>query len=239
MAGKSVVVGIHQPNFLPWLGFFDKVARSDIFIILDHVQYPKSGGCWTNRVKLLFVDGNAKWVTVPLRRSGTGFQDINKVTIDNSKNWQQKLLKTLQRNYSRTPYYRETISFLEPLILNRADNLSEYNISSILALKKALNISSECIVSSEYNPSGSSNEMLISLIREVCGTEYLCGDGAYGYIREEMFAASGIRLTYQNFIPAVYPQVGVQQFIPGLSIIDALMNVGFEGVKQLINVRQQ
>ncbi len=228
------IVCIHQPNFFPWLGFFDKIARSDCLILLDHVQLPKSGGTWTNRVKLLFINGEAKWVTVPIIRTGHSYQQINQIKIHNESKWQGKFLKTLQRNYSRAPYYHEVSTFLLPLFLKKTDTLSEFNCNSIVAILGELKFSTRCILSSNLAVHGSSNEMLIALVKSVDGTTYLCGDGAGGYIDEKAFSDWGINLVYQKFQHPVYPQKGADAFQPGLSIIDALMNVGFEGVRTLL-----
>jgi len=229
------IIAIHQPNFFPWLGFFNKIARADIFILLDHVQMPKTGGTWINRVQLLFSDGKPRWVTVPIKRTYHGFQKVTDVQINSTTQWQKKFLKTLWANYGRSPYYHQIITYLEPLILNDTDNLAEFNISAIKMLNRKLGLTPQIVRSSEFPLDGTSNEMLIALVQAVGGTAYLCGGGASDYMDDNKYASAGVDLIHQNFQHPVYHQIGNHDFVTGLSIIDALMNVGFEGVKDLLN----
>lgn len=232
---KNNIVAIHQPNFFPWLGFFDKANRVDVFIFLDHVQQQKSGATWTNRVRLLYIDGEDRWFTVPIRHPTHGVISINDILIDDTKKWRQDLLKTLQRNYGRTLYYREVISLIEPLIFNDIKNLAEFNIFAIQKLMTFLELNPKIIKSSDLNIRGKSNELLILLTLAVGGTTYLCGDGADQYIDGKKFSATGVHLIYQNFYHPLYPQKNSKRFIPGLSIIDVLMNCGINHTKLLIN----
>ena len=231
---EKTIVAIHQPNFFPWLGFFDKIARADIFILLDHVQMPKTGGTWTNRVKLLFSDNEARWITVPIKRSYHGFQKINEIHINHSIPWQKKILKTLWANYSRTTYYSQIKAYLEPLIFNDTNNLADFNISTIMDIVRNLGLPPRIIRSSKFNVQNTSNEMLIALVKAVGGTTYLCGGGSSVYIDENKFLKADIELIFQNFKHPIYPQIHGQTFTPGLSIIDVLMNCGLDGTKSLL-----
>ena len=98
------IVAIHQPNFFPWLGFFNKIVKSDYFVLLDDVQMPKKGGTWTNRVPLI-ISGKKNWLTIPIDRSYSGTMPINKVKIKNELNWRDKMLKTLYISYKKHPYF--------------------------------------------------------------------------------------------------------------------------------------
>jgi hypothetical protein len=230
----SRVVAIHQPNFFPWLGYFDKVAKSDVFIFLDHVQFPKTGGVWSNRVKLL-VGGEARWVTAPIVRNFHGVRAISEMEFQSNDPWRDKLLRSLAGNYGRAPFYRETVEFIEPLILNPENNLARYNGAAVRAIANRLGLPSEKFHwSSEMGVDKRANEMLISLTRAVDGGAYMCGGGAEGYQEDATFAAAGVGLIYQDFQHPVYPQIGAKEFVSGLSIIDALMNHGFEGVGKLL-----
>ena len=234
MMGEKNIVAIHQPNCFPWLGFFDKFVRADVFILLDHVQIQKTGGTWGNHVKILFTDGKSRWITIPIKRSYHGFQQLKEVRINSSTPWQKKILKTLWANYGRAPYYPSVSSFFEPLIMNDTDNLVEFNRAVIEALVHELDLTPSIVRSSDLNIHGASNEMLIALIQSVGGTAYLCGGGASEYMDNEKYSKAGIDVIYQNFRHPIYPQIGNRDFIPGLSIVDALMNVGFNGVKDLL-----
>ena len=105
------IIAIHQPNFFPWLGYFDKIVKSNLFIFLDHVQFPKKGGTWMNRVNLL-VCGKAKWITASVDRNYTGTKKINEIKIKSNDNWKQKFLKTLEQSYNKHYFFDQTMVFL-------------------------------------------------------------------------------------------------------------------------------
>jgi hypothetical protein len=232
------LVAIHQPNFFPWLGYFDKIARSDVFILLDHVQFQKTGGTWSNRVKLL-QGGEARWVTAPILRQFHGVLAVGEMEFQPDGLWREKVIKSLVTNYARTPYFRDVMDFLEPLIRNPEGNIARYNGRAIKAIAQYLGLPIEKFRwSSEMVVDGRASEMLISLTRAVGGTAYMCGGGAEGYQEDATFAAAGVGLIYQNFQQPVYPQIGSKVFVPGLSVIDALMNVGLVGVRSALKTTE-
>jgi hypothetical protein len=230
----TCVVAIHQPNFLPWLGYFDKIARSDVFIFLDDVQFSKTGGTWSNRVKMLLAE-EPRWVTAPIRRAFNGVVSINQIEWADEQPWRAKLLKTLSVNYAKKPFFRETMAWLEPLILLPEGNLARYNMAVIRAIADQIGLRhNHCVTSSSLGGQGQASELLINLTRNVGGDCYLCGGGASGYQQDEAFASAGVELRYQSFTHPIYTQHGGHAFIQGLSIVDALMNLGFEGVGQMV-----
>ncbi len=230
------VVAIHQPNYFPWLGYFDKIARSDVFILLDHVQFQKTGGTWSNRVKLL-VSGEARWATAPIVRNFHGVRAIGEMEFQSNNPWRDKLRKSLDANYARAPFFRETLEFIEPLILNPENNLARYNGTAVMAIANRLGLpSGKFCWSSEMGVDEQASEMVISLARAVGCDAYMCGDGAKGYQEDTAFAAAGVDLIYQDFRHPVYPQVGSKEFSPGLSIIDALMNIGVDEVRATLHI---
>jgi len=232
----SRVLAIHQPNFFPWLGYFDKIARSDVFIFLDHVQFPKTGGVWSNRVKLL-VSGEARWVTASIVRNFHGVRAISEMEVRSNNPWRDKFLKSLVINYGRALFFDETMNLLEPLILNPEINLARYNGAAVMAIAKYLGLLVEKFRwSSEIGVDEQASEMLISLTRVAGCDAYMCGGGAEGYQEDTAFAAAGVGLIYQNFQHPVYPQIGAKEFVPGLSVIDALMNIGVDGVRAALHI---
>lgn len=228
-----MIVSIHQPNFFPWLGYFDKINRSDIFVFLDDVQFPKKGGSWTNRVKL--ISGNEpRWITATLDRNYHGVRNINEMLYKENEPWREKALNTIFLNYKKAAFFEDNFSFFEELINNKNNLIAEYNIHSILAITEKLGFSSEKIHTSSKLPhTGSSNELLISITKIFGGTTYMCGGGAEGYQDESLFQEAGIELKFQNYKHPVYNQEGTVEFQPGLSIIDAVMNLGWDGTRQL------
>ena len=228
------LVAIHQPNFFPWLGYFDKIAKSDVFVFLDHVQFPKSGaGVWTNRVKLIRA-GAPSWFTATLNRQYHGTRNINEMSFLQGNPWREKLFKTLEHEYKKHPFFPEVAQVVQPLLLNPENRVADYNIQAITAIAEAVGLKTEKLRrSSEYSVDGASNEMLCTLTRTVGGDVYLCGGGAEGYQEDAKFTAQGIGVQYQNFVHPVYPQKNQDSFVPGLSIIDMLMNQGFEKTKTI------
>lgn len=228
------LVAIHQPNFFPWLGYFDKIRRADIFILLDDVQYQKTGGTWSNRVRLL-INGEGRWLTAPLERNFHGMRAINQMVFSDKDDWRGRVLRTIHSAYRRAAYFSEVWRVVEPLIANPAQNLAEFNIHAITAMANAMRLDTSRFVRSSSLPTGSTaTHRLIDLTRSVGGGQYLCGGGAGGYQDDQAFKDAGIVLAYQGFSPAPYPQQGGGAFVAGLSAIDAAMNVGWAGIQSLL-----
>lgn len=231
---ETIVVAIHQPTFFPWLGYFNKIVRCDRFVVLDSVQFPKKGGTWANRVKLL-INGQPDWVTMPIERSYHGVRSYAEMRIDSAVTWRDKLRQTIRTNYGASPYFDEVFPAIEDLICNSTTGLTDYNLSAILYLAKALGLDvAKIILASKVKAEGAGTDLLVSITKSVNGTAYLCGGGASEYQEDEKFAAAGLDLIYQNFKHPVYEQANTREFVPGLSVIDALMNCGFEGTAALI-----
>ena len=228
------VVAIHQPNFLPWLGYFDKLARADVFVLLDHVQFQKKGGNYANRVQLLTGGGRPGWITAPVDRTYHGTRPINEIAIDESQPWRQKLLKTIVANYARAAHFAEMFSVVEELIGHPSRGLAELNENAIRRLVGKIGLSTRHIVlSSSLDPAGSATDLLIELVQAVDGDAYLSGGGAEGYMEADKFEAAGIELQMQDFQHPVYPQ-GRGEFVPGLSVIDPMFHLGPEGTRRLL-----
>lgn len=231
----SRLVAIHQPNFLPWLGYFDKIARADVFVLLDHVQFSKTGGTWSNRVQLL-VNGEAAWVTMPIVRAYHGVRTYREMEIEPGGRWRDKLLKTIRLNYAAAPYFAEVFPVLEAILHHPSANLAEFNEAAIRALCAGLGLSGASIVrSSELPVAGAATDMLVSLVQAVGGDAYLAGGQAAAYQQDDKFAAAGIEVVWQNFRHPVYSQGNHVPFTPGLSIVDALMHCGWRGARDLLS----
>jgi hypothetical protein len=226
------------------MGFFDKISSADVLILMDNAQLPKSDGTWTNRVQII-IQGQVKWITVPIVRTQHGTQSIQEAKIDNSKPWRKKLLKTLQMNYARAPYFRTVFPFIEELVNRSTDSLSDYNIGAIQSLTEVLGLDpSKLVLGSTLDEGDYTIDVVtrvISMVKAVNGTAFLCGgDAAYlcggmdGYPKNERFSDAGVELINQNFIHPAYLQINTIVFIPGLSIIDALFNCGFEGTREIL-----
>jgi RimJ/RimL family protein N-acetyltransferase len=185
------LVAIHQPNFFPWLGYFDKLARADTFVLLDTVEFSK--GSRSNRVEVL-VNGEPRWITAPLRRA-TLSGPIRDVLIDETRDWRAKLVKTLRQNYPRA----DALPLVEELVCHDGERLAAYNEHAIRRLADTLGLTTTIVRASDLDVQGSATELLVDIVRAVGGTAYLAGGGARGYQQDARFSTSGIDLVQQNF----------------------------------------
>ena len=224
----SGIVAIHQPNFFPWMGYFDKISRADIFVFLDDVDYPRAGsggmGSWTNRVRI-DMHGKPGWATCPVKRAPLG-TPIKAIEIDDHQPWRKKLVKTLRSSYAGSPRHPAALALLEPLILSEQNNLATYNMTAIRDLAAALRLEAQFLRQSALDVPGRSTELLVNIVKAVGGTAYLSGGGAGGYQDDGLFERAGIDLLMQRFTPRPYGDPA--RFTPGLSVIDCLMRDGQE-----------
>jgi len=233
VSGEERLVAIHQPNFLPWLGWFDKLARADVFVLLDSVQFPKKAGTWINRTQLV-VGGELAWATVPVVRSYHGVLAINEMRIEESRPWRRKLLRTFEQSYRKAKHFDEVMPVVREVVETQTDSIAEYNETGLRRLADLLGLDANRFVrSSELAAGASSTDLLVEITTEVGGTAYLAGGGAGGYQEDEMFPAAGLRLVQQGFEPSAYQQLA-PEFRPGASVVDALMNIGPEATATLL-----
>lgn len=232
-----MIVAIHQPNFFPWLGYFRKIARCDIFVFLDAVPFPRtSRGTWINRVKLL-VNNAPRWVTCPINRVN-GVFNIQDVLIDKTSPWQRRFARTIELSYGKAVYFHEGMKWVGRLVGNSETSLSLYNMASIRAISQRLGLACRFVLQSDlvdpaiFHSKGS--QRLAAISRELGASTYLAGDGAEGYEDESAYESAGIKLAFNRFKPFVYPQIGTDEFIPGLSILDALFNIGAAETARLL-----
>ncbi|GFO80937.1 MAG: hypothetical protein A49_05640 [Methyloceanibacter sp.] len=217
---------IHQPNFFPWLGYFDKIRRAQVFVFLDQVDYPRSGsggmGSYVNRVKIA-VRGQPHNVGAPIRRISLG-TPINHIMIDEQQRWRTKFVRTLAANYARSKNFKHAMEIIQPLVHYPESNLAAFNIHAIKTIAAALGYSDVRFVrqSELGGVRGRATELLINLTRAAGCNAYLSGGGSAGYQNDEMFAEAGVKLVYQSFAPSPYGDAG--GFVPGLSVIDYIMH---------------
>ncbi len=202
---------------------------------MDNAQFSKTGGTWTNRVQII-VNGKPAWKTMPIVRAYHGVLSIREMRISPDPTWRSKLLRTLEHSYRRAPCFSEIFPWLATLIENPTLDVAEYNMTAIRAICEALGLRTSIELGSSLQVEGRATELLISMVKAVGGTAYLAGGGSAGYQEDEKFHEAGIKLIYQEFQHPTYPQLNTSAFKPGLSIIDALMNRGFEGTAGLLGL---
>ncbi len=227
-------IAIHQPNLFPWMGFFAKIFKSEAFVFLDHVILNPRTSIYTKRVKII-SNKQEFWLTVPLKnKSEQTFQRICEMEIDKPQIIADKHLKTIELNYKKAPFFNETFPFIHKFYTSENNLISFRNIEFIKSLCEALGQKKEFIVSSHGDYEKSSTEMLIDIVLKNQGTTYLSGDGVEGYQKDELYAKNKIDLSFMDYKQPSYKQFNLENFAPGLSIIDALMNLGLEGTKNIL-----
>jgi hypothetical protein len=238
---KPKIVSIHQPDFFPWMGFFNKIFMSDVFVIFDTGQIPNKKSSYTNRVKLV-LNGESRWGnTIPITKGKKVNISIKDVEIVEGMFHKKKFLKTLHFYYKKAPFYKNVIDFIEHLILFDNNNLCEYNLNSIYHILDKVGINKNKIVLAselafKFEENKDLNIRISEIVKKVNGDIYLSGNGSVDYMNEQIFKENKIKLKYQNFIHPNYPQFNTIEFQSGVSIIDAFMNIGFKGVHDLINI---
>jgi hypothetical protein len=226
-----MIVAIHQPNYAPWLGYFAKMARADVFVFLDDVQYSKNS--YINRVQI-DLSGKPRWLTVPVSyRFGDAINAVRAAEAD----WPASHLDTLRTAYADAAAFAELWPWLKALYdrLPLGD-LAVVNAHLIAALADKLGIRCRLLKSSDIPTGGAAgDDRLIAIVKAAGGMTYLSGKGGAGYQDPAKFAAAGIALTYSEFTPQPYEQ-GHQEFLPGLSVFDALFRLGAQRTASLVKV---
>jgi hypothetical protein len=221
-----LIVAVHQPQYLPWLGYFDKMIQADVFCYLDNVQYKKSE--WQNRNRIKTAQ-SWQWLTVPVRYRFP--QKINEVEVNNTQKWHKKHLQALITNYSKAPYFKDYLSPLEEFLGKGWELLSELNISLIECLREFLGLDHKpAVPASSLSLSDEPTERLIDICKSVGANTYLCGQDGQKYMDLDRFKENGIRVITQEFKHPVYPQL-YSEFQSHLSAVDLLFNCGPQSVE--------
>jgi hypothetical protein len=225
-----VIVAIHQPQFLPYLGFFHKVARCDAYVVLDDAQFMK--GSHQNRNLIKTAQG-AKWLTVPvLHELG---QPISAVRINPTEAWRRKHWAAIQTNYGRAPFFRQLSGRLREILVDGVDEtLLPLDMTLLQWALGLLGIGVPVRLASALGGGGEGTDRLVGICRAVGADAYLSGAGGRRYMELAAFDRAGIAVRFQEYAAVEYPQLFPQHgFIPNLSVVDALFNCG-PGARELI-----
>lgn len=225
-------IGILQPGYLPWLGFFEQMYRSDAFVIYEDVQYDKHG--WRNRNRIKTANG-VQWLTVPILVKFEEHPLISEVEVDNKQNWRKKHLSAIQQSYSKAPFYKEYAGLFEEAYSREWECLVDIDMYFITKLSKCLGMDSKKIIrSSTLDATGDRVERLVNICKMFKADTFYEGAAGRNYLDEKHFAGHGIRLEFQDYKHPVYNQL-YGDFIPHLSVIDLLFNHGEESLAILTN----
>lgn len=220
-----MIVSINQPAYLPWLGYFDRIARSDLHIVLDNVKIERNTSTsFTNRNKIRTAQGWA-WLTIPIRRLDDPDDEIiNRVQVDGS-HWANKHLRSLVQNYNRAPHFAGHLVWLEKFYNRPMTHLAPLLRESTTYLLDALGIRTSLLYSSEMNVAGQKSDLILNLCKHAGATVYLSGPFGRDYLDAASFEAAGIKLEFHEYEHPVYPQLHAE-FMPYMSIVDLLFNCG-------------
>ena len=223
---SETVVTIHQPNYLPYLGYFDKMAHANIFVILDTVQFTKHIGlCHRNKIR---TKDNPMWLTIPTPKISNELP-INEVRVANN-NWQKKHWKAIKLNYVKSKFWNKYSDFLERTYSHKYEKIIGVNIPLIMWLREQLDIKTKLIFASQLNIDKNlkATDLIINIVKELDGTAYISGKLGYvNYVEKHKFAENGLELFYQDYKYPIYEQ-HFSGFFPNLSAIDFLFNTGNE-----------
>lgn len=225
------VVVIHQPDFLPYLGFFHRFLKANLWVIFDHVQFLRNSKSWHHRDKIKTPQG-AKWLTLSVKK-GPRETPINEVILSREVDWQTNHLNLIKQNYKEADGFKEVFPYLEELYTFKCERMVDFNLKSIGILLKLFALEIQTVLASTLSPEGSSNELLVDVVKKSDSDTYLSGTGARDYFDPKPFAEAGIKVLWQEFNHPVYPQLH-GEFMPFLSAIDLLLNCGVEKSREIL-----
>lgn len=228
-----MIITIHQPEHLPWLGFFNKLSKADIFVILDSVPFRKN--YFQNRNKIIGSNG-VQYIGIPTVNVGhiDGTIATTKIAVLGNSKWKTKYLNTIMMSYSKYPYYNEVFPILEKDINMDTEFIADINIAIFTDFAKQLGFVPEYIRSSTLNISGSKSDLILDICKVLGAEVYIAGPSGRDYLNMQSFSDSKIKVVFNDFKHPEYPQRKTKQFLPFLSALDLFMNCGFEKSREII-----
>ncbi|MDD4689395.1 MAG: WbqC family protein [Eubacteriales bacterium] len=217
-----MIVSIHQPDYIPYIGYFYKIAQSDIYVFLDDAQFSNDNMHHWNKIKT--PQGECR-LKIPVEyRFG---DSINQVRTKNELKWREKHLKTIEMNYSRAKCFKDVFPQFKEMVMEEYDSLASMNIAINRFICDGFSLKPQFFRTSEMDIYTAKEERVIDICLAVDGTTYLSGNGARAYQVDEHFSNRGVILQYISYHPFEYKQLW-KEFIPNLSILDYLFNYGFD-----------
>jgi hypothetical protein len=218
------IVGILQPGYLPWLGFFEQMLRSHFFVLYDDVQYDKHG--WRNRNRVKGPQGPV-WLTVPVRLKGLNKPNINEVVIDPVQSrWAQKHCATLRQVYGKAPFFGDYYPRLEATLLKPWEKIVDLDLALIRLLAGWLGLTADIVLSSTLDCQAvDPTARLVEICQRLEAGIFYEGSSGRNYLDMPQFAAAGLQVVFQDYQCRPYPQL-FRDFLPYLSVVDLLFNCG-------------
>jgi hypothetical protein len=217
-------IGIHQPNYLPYLGFFDKMEKSDVFVIYDDAQFSKSDFHHRNKIRIYH---EWRWLTVPVDKKKIQIKDIkirNDFTVKDNY-WFENHFQAIRENYGESKFFHRYEDTLQRIYSGEHDYLIDLNIEIINMITNELPVKKKIIMSSEFGFSSTGTERIIEIVEAIGGDTYISGPGGHSYLETQLFEEHNIKLEFQDFHHPEYPQC-YENFVPNMAAIDALFILG-------------
>ena len=213
---------ISQPMFFPWVGIFEQIKLSDIFVHYDDVQFPQ-GRSFISRVQIKKNNG-VGWLTVPIDHTKSG-RLIKDVIMLPESSWRNNHLQTLRHSYAKASHFDEMFELVSDIYSFPTNSLSDFNCNSIEKISSFLELKTKFLRSSELGFKNASTGKLLSICQHFHATEYISGLGAINYLDYSIFEKSSIKVKYMNYEKKTYLQLN-GEFTPFVSILDAIANLG-------------
>lgn len=230
-ANTAKTVVIHQPDFMPYPGFFHRLLVADLYVVLDHVQFLHNSKSWHHRDLIKSPQG-AAWLTVSVKKAPRSTA-IGAIELADHVDWRRRHLDLITHHYRHAPYFAEIYPYIQNLYDIKCHKLIDFNLSSILMLMDLFDIQVDIVLSSELKSKGKGCELLVDILQKVEATHYLSGTGARDYYRPEIFKEARITVLWQNYKSPVYQQL-FGKFVPDLSSLDMLFNCGIKISRNLL-----
>lgn len=225
---------IHQPHYFPWLGYFDKMAKTDIFVLLDQVQLEKNSQMIKNRV--LDKSGNIKYITISGETKGFLDKEYREILTKDISGWTSRQMNALKDYYRKARYGKEIFSILEEFLAKDYPTICQWSCASIELVRGLLGITTPLIFQSDidYDRNNRRSDLIYSICQSIGADTYFSGRGAsIVYLDREKFAKNGIKIIFQSFHSPAYPQCNSPEFVPGISVLDMLFNLGIEETRRV------
>ncbi|HVM87576.1 MAG TPA: WbqC family protein [Puia sp.] len=225
---------ISQPMYFPWVGMFEQVRLSNVFVFYDDVQFSK--GSFTNRVQVKTGTGEGfKWLTIPLEGLKLGAL-INEIEICNKKNWKNEHLDLLKSCYQKAPFYADMMEIVGELFDYATNNLSLFTIKSMELVLKYYELDKHVLISksSDLNIPGKSYQRVLDIVKHFGGDTYITGHGAKNYLDAALFEENNVQVEFMDYQRIPYSQL-FGAFNPHVSILDLVANEGRSGINRIIS----
>lgn len=228
-SSSQMLVTIHQPEHLPWPGFFHKMALAELYVVLDTVQFTKNN--WQNRNRITSPGGAADWITVPVQLKGHTSSTIRDIDISTQQHaWRKKYWGRIKNAYSRHRYFDLYSESLGAIVHRERSSLLELNMELIEFFRHVLGIDTPLVMASELDARGKRSDLLLHICQRLGASQYLSGPSGREYLDLPIFEQAGVEVLFHDFKPPVY---SAPHYQPGLSTIDLLMNCGPESRQTL------